>query len=81
MDAQEINRKISELKEPMPGTDWWLSPLRAWRERGDMDWQPRNWTGDPAANEELLEEMPKANAYVWVEWDINEWCVMWKATT
>ncbi len=33
------------------------------------------------ANALILEKLSSLNAYVWIEWDINEWCVMWLATT
>lgn len=36
---------------------------------------------DESASALILEKMSAVNAYVWLEWDINEWCVSWLPTT
>lgn len=78
---------IEARDEPPVFDSWPLSNGRAWYlasryEDGDvLHWEPRPWLTDESANAMLLEMMSNANAYVWIEWDINEWCVIWKRTT
>ncbi len=47
------------------GSVMWYSPLRAWTytEKNYMDWQPRNFYTDEAANALLLERMTEP--HVW----------------
>lgn len=74
-EKQELNRRVSELRERKPGDwnttypsveefsangSWCIEKLRVSGGRWEHIHTPRDWTGDEAANAVLLEEMPRA---------------------
>jgi hypothetical protein len=70
-----VDRCAPNYPDKYLGEVWWYEGVPY-----APDELPR-WTTEESASAMLLEMMSEANAYVWLEWDINEWCVTWLATT
>ncbi len=96
LTKDEKNRIIAEWLEPKPvskgtatcrgdlsvaGGAWQWSGQNYSRPNPAGFWEPRDFYTSEDASAVILEKMSATNAYVWLEWDINEWCVTWLPTT
>lgn len=76
LETDEINRRISEAREPKPTwTHGTLTNGAAWEItnplKDDLGINPRDWTGSEEASAVLLEEMPEPLLFLMV--DARQW--------